>query len=109
MAEMGIASFAQHLDPSHEKTIVRFCPCAFFRDHLPEAGPTRAGVIFCLRAEQFSTTPHTAVGPFLLGCVVLSRKGPFRALLTGDVVLIRRELLFPVLVRLYNFLIRHLS
>ena len=48
---MSVTPVAQHLSPSHEKAVIRFCSDTVLGNRLPKAGPARAGVKLGIRAE----------------------------------------------------------
>src|SRR4029079_14675196 len=73
---------------------------------LIEARPAGARVELGVRAEKLVTAADAAENALLVVVVVFAREGPFGALLAHYLVLLRRELVLPILLALDHFLHR---
>src|SRR5579863_6639158 len=73
------------------------------RNGLIVAGPSRSGMVFCIRAEQRLPAAHAHVGALLLRILVFARERRFRAFLPGHVILLGRQLCLPIAIALLNF------
>src|SRR5712692_899038 len=104
MSQMRIASVAHDLYAAHSQAIIDLGPNPSFGYRRPEAGPARAGVEFCVRAEQVVSAANALVDSRFVEVPVLARVGPFRSFFPGYVELLRREYLPPLCVGLFDFL-----
>src|SRR5678815_1528925 len=98
MAQMRVALGAQHLGAPHEQAGVRFGANILRRNRPGKAWPSGAGIELRVGIEQWFAAAHAGIGSRLLTIVVFAGERPLRALLPGDSILLRGELLFPLLV-----------
>src|SRR5688572_10893060 len=98
MAEMRVATTAQHLRPLHEERVVFLSGDGLWLNGLPIARPACARFELMIRAEELLSTSYALVSPFLLVVPVRAGERALRPLLARDLVLFGRELLFPFLV-----------
>src|SRR5262245_24806625 len=95
MAQVGIAAAANYFDATHQKTVIFFAGDVFFGDRFPETGPARARIELVFRAEQFLTAADANVDALLVIIPIFAGEGDLGPLLTGDLVLNRRQKLLP--------------
>src|SRR5205807_3900621 len=93
VSQMRAAVRAFHFGPPQEQIAILLLPVAFFPDRLPEARPSRPGIEFGLRCEEFLATDDAPIDPVIVVVPVLTGKGPLRPLVHGDLVLDRRQAL----------------
>src|SRR5690606_34742094 len=99
MAEMPATAAAMHLSACHEKLAIH-AGADRTVDRLRETRPASAAVKLGLRREQRQIASGAVVSP---GCIVLverTREGILGPVLAQNMVLLRREDLLPLLVRL---------
>src|SRR5688572_1049250 len=87
VAEMRAAAGAHHLDPFHHQGPVGVRLDVLGGNGGEEAGPARARVELRVRAEEVGATGHALVETVAVLVPGLSREGPLRALLPGDLEL----------------------
>lgn len=104
--EMRVAARAGDLDSAHAVALVRVGFERVLRHRRPEARPPGAGFEFMVGLEQGSPATHAPIEPLALVLIKAAAERPLRAALPGYVVLLRRQLSFPLVIRLLNFL-RH--
>lgn len=68
-----------------------------------ETGPTAAGVVFAIGAEQEVAAADACIPAFFGMVAILPAEGRLGARLTGDAVLFGIKLCLPLLVALGNF------
>src|SRR5215218_4642711 len=99
---MRPAGGAVYLRAAHEEAAVFLGLYVCLVRGRPEARPASARVELGLRAEQRRPATHAAVDALALVVPVLPRKGTLRALHAGDAVLLRGELVLPLLLGLLH-------
>jgi hypothetical protein len=97
---MCVAAAALNFCPGHSVAGIRFS-----LDRTPgrrsiKAGPTRPRVVLGVGSKQRLSTADASVSSWRLRRFVFASKWWLSALLAGDMILIRRELLLPILFRL---------
>ena len=107
MTEVGVALAALYFHAAHSVAAIVVGFDEFFLGWSGKAGPAAAGIKFGFRAKQWLTTTHASVRAGRSGGFVLARVGRLSAFLPGHKVLIRRELLLPLGVRLIDFFLGH--
>ena len=98
MAEMGLAFPALHFGSFHAKGIVWGVDDAFFVDWFKKTGPSTSTVKLGIALEQGIATGGTEIGSFFIKFFKLAGPGSFCALLPGNIILLRRKCLFPLIV-----------
>src|SRR5690242_16927790 len=101
---MRLAPAAQHLGAAHEPGIVRLLLDRARLDRLPEARPAGAALVLRLRAEERLAAADADIGAGRLRIGVLAGPRPLGPVLTGDLVLLRRQLRLPLGVALDDLL-----
>src|SRR3712207_4515268 len=89
---------AVHLSPAHEEAALFLSGDVRSLDGRPEAGPTRAGVVLRLGAEEGRPAAHAAINSLSFVVPVLPRECALGALLTRYSMLLGRQLAPPLLV-----------
>src|SRR5262245_7032592 len=97
---MGRAFGAMHLGAPHKQAAVLMGAHRLFRRRLVEAGPTGARVELGAGVEQRLAATDAFVHAIVVVVPVLAGEGAFGAVLAGHAVLLRRQLLAPLLIRL---------
>src|SRR5579872_5553624 len=92
---MGIALGAGDRGTDHAEGCVGYLGDVFFRDGLPEAGPSGAGIEFGCRIEERSVAADATIESLVFQIPVLPRKGHFSVGVARNVVGVRRQLLAP--------------
>ena len=95
MPQVRVAAAALYLGSGHAVAGVRFGLDGGLIRGRVEARPPGAGVVFGIGLKQRLPAAYALVHARRLGIRIFSRKGRFRALLPGHIILIRRELLLP--------------
>src|SRR5207253_4357942 len=103
MADMGIASCAQHLSPSLGQAVVNLFTHIFFGNRRPRAGPSRVRIKLRLGAEQWQLAGDAFKYPLLVNVIEWTRVGRLSSLLPRHLVLLRRENSFPLCICLDHF------
>src|SRR5689334_7230838 len=106
MSEMRIAVRTRDLHAPHAVAVVFVGLDGLARDGLVKARPSAAGVKLRVRLEQRLPARRAAVPAWIVLGFVLAGEGPLGALLSKNVVLVRRELAPPFFFRLADF-VRH--
>ena len=104
VAQVRIASLAEHLVPLHAVAAVAFGEDILFGDRRPEAGS--AGARFKLRIgfEQVVVATDTPIDSLLVIVPILAGEGPLGSFSPRDLVLLASQLLLPFGVRLDDLL-----
>src|SRR5438874_10721426 len=105
VAEVAAALGAGDLGADHEKAAVLVLLDRGALRRLVEAGPAAVGVELGRRREQLGPAARAPVGALGVGVPVLAGERALGALLSEHVVLLRRQLLPPLGVRLLNSLL----
>jgi two-component system, NarL family, response regulator LiaR len=101
--EVGVAVFADDLRTAHEEAVVGPQLDVLEVGRLGEAGPAGARVELGVGGEELGAATDAAVHPLRLLVDVGAGEGPLGARLAGHLVLLRGELLAPLLLALLNF------
>src|ERR1700716_3352550 len=99
MSEMSAATRAQHLGPRHHELAVGLRGHGVLRERLVETRPTAPGFELRLRAEQRIPAAGTLVNARIVRVGIFAGKRSLSPLLAQDVILLRRQRLFPFSVR----------
>lgn len=102
MAQMTSAAGTDYLDPIHEITGVFFEPYPITRNHIIETWPAGSGLEFGVRGKELLPAGSTGVNSFFLIIVQVAGKSLFRTFLPQDMILLRREYLFPFFFGFFN-------
>jgi hypothetical protein len=97
VAEMSAAAGASHFDAAHSERLV-FVHVNCSRLCIIKRWPTASRVKLGSRRKQRLPTSCTGITPIVFCVVILAGEGPLRALLTQDLILLRRQLLAPFLI-----------
>ena len=98
VAEVGVAVLADDLGAAHEEAVVGAQLDVLEVGRLGEAGPAGAGVELGVGGEELGAAADAAVHAGGLLVDVGAGEGALGAGLAGDLVLLRRQLLAPLLV-----------
>src|SRR5678815_3342621 len=102
VTQMRIAARAQHFGAPHEEAAILLERDGFFRHRRPEARPARAGIVFRRRFEQRRAAADAAIEARLLVVPMLAGERPLGAVLARDVILLGRQLFFPLGIALHD-------
>src|SRR5262245_57636798 len=102
VAQMGVADVASRLDALHAVALVEVVRDDAFLERLREARPTRAAVEFARRVEQRRAAADAVVAARREQPAHLGAEGPLGAFLARDLILLGRELGFPLCVALLD-------
>src|SRR5262249_22829594 len=102
VAEVGVATAADHLHAAPEPAVVLDQTDAILLDRLPETRPPRAGVVLGLGVEQRLAAADTLENAVVLGVPVSAAEGPLGALLPRHPKLLVRQLRLPRGLTLLN-------
>src|ERR1700690_4517748 len=102
MPEMRITAGTPSLSSHHAVGLIGLFCYRLLIDRLPEAWPARARFKLGVRGEQRLSTAHAGVCASVLGLPVFAGKCRLCSCLAGYLVLLRRQLLFPIFFRLRN-------
>src|SRR6266404_815340 len=105
VAQVRAAFLAHHLGSLHAESAVGFGLHVFLGDRRPETRPAGARFELGVRAEQRIGTAHAKVSPLLVILIILACEGALGALFAGYRVLLRSQLLLPLLVLPDDFVI----
>src|SRR5690349_2124695 len=100
--EVAAAGPARHFRADHPVAAVLVNLDVRVLPGLGEARPAGAGIELGVRAEQLGSAARAAVDPVVLHVHVAAGERPLGALLAQDLVLLRRELLTPLLICLLD-------
>jgi hypothetical protein len=103
MPEVCSAFTAHDFSPAHAVGVVCFGFDILFGDWLVKAGPAGSGLIFGIGVEQLVAACGALIYAGLFGLVILAREWTFRPFHSAHLKLLGRQLLFPFLVGLLNF------
>ena len=103
--KVSAALAADDLRSGHSVACVFFSLDTFVLDGFIEARPARAGIIFCIRIEQFIPTCCTLVYARVFCLVVFAGKRTLRSFHSADFVLLGSEYFFPFLVGFFDFVL----
>src|SRR5450631_232779 len=101
VAKVAAAAPAPHLGPFHQKTPVGFGPHRAF-DWTPEARPARPALELGLRFEERQLAAGTSKNILAMLLQQRAAEGPFGALVSENLILVRREQAPPFLVGLLH-------
>src|SRR5690349_4878987 len=101
---MGVAVLADDLGAAHEEVVVGPQLDLLEVGRLGEAGPAGAAVELRVRGEQLRPAANAVVHPLALLVPVRARERPLGTGLARHLVLLRRQLLAPLGVRLLDLL-----
>jgi len=105
MSKVSAALAANDLSPGHAVARVFFRLDVSCVNWFVKARPAGTGIIFCIRIEQFIPTRCAFVYARVFCLVILSGKRTLRSFHAADLVLLRREYFFPLLVGFLNFVL----
>src|SRR5205807_4597344 len=107
VSQMAAASRAMDFGPGMEQLPIRLRADGLFGNRLPKARPTSAAVVLGVRGEQGQVASGAVIVARGLVRVVFVGKGPLRPLLSQHPVLLWRQDLPPLFVRLRH--LKHVS
>src|SRR5690625_4753139 len=103
---MRVATGTQNLRALHAMTIILFFLDTRGIERLPKTRPATAGMVFRIGAEQRRAAASTEILAFSFIIIVLATKSRLGALLPENAILLRRQLLPPLVFRLLDLLHR---
>ncbi|MNN53474.1 hypothetical protein D3C81_1682320 [compost metagenome] len=110
MPQVRIAARAEHLDAVHAVAEILHPTQCLGGNRLEIARPATAGVVLGIRVEQRRIAAGTVVDARSLAVVVLAGEGALGPLETADLELAFRQLLAPLIQRLFDLLhVKHLA
>src|SRR5947207_5196261 len=98
MAEMGVATAADHLSASREKAVVGLRLNSCRRKRLPKARPAGARLEFRIGTEKVLSAANALVGAGFVVVPIFAGEGPFGPLFASHLVLFGGVLCFPFLI-----------
>src|SRR4030095_4302164 len=104
MPQVCVAKAAVHFGPNHAPAAVGFRFDVVCLHRFPKAGPARSRLELGVGSEQSVSAAHTPVHTLLFPVMVLSVKRPLCTFFAGYFVLLRSQLLAPLIVGLINFI-----
>src|SRR5262245_55987632 len=102
MAEMGIASRAENLNPFDQKSMISGKGNIGVCGRSPKARPPGAGFKLLLRSEQCGAATDTVIEPAFMIFPVASSECTFGALLASNRELFSGQDILPLSLRLYE-------
>jgi len=103
VSQMGIAAAALNLIPLHPVRVVRLRLDVFLRDRLPEAGPAGSRFELGFRIEENRVAADAVIQAIGVIVSVFACPRDFSSRLARNLLLLRRQLLSPIGVRLFDF------
>ena len=104
MAQMGVAPGAEHFCPVHAEAVVLFLYDIEIRDGFVVAGPAGTGIEFGCGFEKVSAAADALIYAGLLYVVESAGERLLCLFISGDLILLGRQYLFPLCVRLANLI-----
>src|SRR3990172_7713286 len=95
MAQVGVAFATENFGAPHEQAVVRLGFDLVLSNRGPEARPAGVRIELGVGAEQLVAAAGTAVNSLIVAIPILPGKRRLGALLAANVILRRRQLLFP--------------
>lgn len=102
MAQVASTAGTDYLNPVHKIAGVLFELYPVTGNYIIETWPAGPGLEFGVRGKELLPAGCTGVNSFFLVIVQVAGKGLFRTFLPQDVILFRREYLFPFFFRFFN-------
>ena len=106
VAEMRVASLAQHFVSIHAEAVVAFGSDVLFRDRSGKAGPTGSRFELGVGTEQIIAATDAFIDSFFVVVPILAGEGAFGSLLPRNFVLFASQLFLPLGVS-FDDLIAH--
>jgi len=102
--QVGIAPGTEHFGPAHAEAVIFFQYDIEIRDRLVVAGPSSSGVKFGCGFEKVCAAADTLIYAGLFDVIESAGERLLRPFIGGDVILLGRQYMFPLCVRLSNFI-----
>lgn len=106
VTEVRVAAGAQHFYPPHEMAVIFLIDDIFRPGRLPERRPSRTGIEFGIRVKQGGAAASATIHPLIVAVPVFPCECPFRPFFAAYTILLRGQLVFPLLVG-FNKLAAH--
>jgi len=103
MPQVRIAVAAKQFDPAHTQAVIRTLHNVRLLELGVEAGPTAAGIELAVRIKQGVAATDAVILPLFPALLIFATERKLGAGMTGDAVLLWRQLFFPFLVGLAYF------
>src|SRR5688572_1171375 len=102
MAQVGIATAAEHFGPAHAKTAVVFGSDTFPGNRRRKTWPACSGIEFRLRSKELIAAASATVYALLVLIPILSAKGRLGPLFSGDIELLIGQFFLPLGLGLFD-------
>src|SRR5262249_31959018 len=96
---------ASHFCSAHTMAIVCMKRYIFVSGRSPEAGPTSPRFKLRVRVKQWLITTNAAISSFVFAIPIGARESAFRPFAPGDIELFWTQLLAPLGVRFFEFVV----
>src|SRR5260370_20685050 len=97
---MAFTSRAEHFGARHPQSLIDFFDHILLLDRRPETRPARSRVKLLRGTKERQLARRAFKSALLVNVVHRTRVGVFSSLLPQDIILLGRELTFPLCVRL---------
>lgn len=105
MPKVASAARTDHFNPVHKMAGILLKPDFVAGNHIRKTWPPGAGLKFGIGRKEFLPAGSTGIDPFFFVIIKVAGKGPFRAFLSQDLILLGSENLFPLFFGLLNFIL----
>jgi len=102
VTEVRATLAAHHFGSPHHETVVLFGFDIFFGNRRPKAWPSGAGIELGIGREKLIAAAGTPIHSLFMVIPILAGERPLGALLPADVVLLVRQLFFPLILTFFD-------